>query len=73
MDYRDVCIEDQAAEIVLLEERLVEVTQERDRYREMAKAAIHALHDVTMRHDRLQGRLRQMHEARRDAAHREAA
>jgi hypothetical protein len=38
--------------IVALLRRLNAVTAERDRYREVSQAAIHALHDLTERHER---------------------
>jgi hypothetical protein len=57
MSIRDMAIEHLAADAAELLERLVDLTIERDAYRDSLRAALEALHRLTSERDRLRSRL----------------
>lgn len=52
-DYRDLVIAQFADDERQLLERLASAEDDRDAYRALAQQAIHSLHDLTARHERL--------------------
>jgi hypothetical protein len=65
-DYRDLTIENQAHEIVMLRERITSLEDDVESYRQMAIAGIVALHDRTVERDRLREQHRRLQDEYRN-------
>ena len=65
-EYRDLAVETQSDEIVLLRERVSSLEEDVEVYREIAQQAIHTAHDVTVDRDRLRRQNRELRDRVRE-------
>ena len=66
-DFRPLAIETMLEDLADKDTQIVELTRDRDAYRLAVKVAIEQLAELTQRNKRLEMRMREMNDQRRDA------